>query len=78
MNVNNILETQIASGVTIVTDIIVLVAAIGYTIYAFLLMRQINLMNRSFSTPFKRLFTFVGRLHFFSSLILLFATFLNL
>ncbi|GIW69296.1 MAG: hypothetical protein KatS3mg101_0043 [Patescibacteria group bacterium] len=71
-------EIQITPTIIIITDIIVLLAVASYTIFSFLLMRQIKLMNRSFSTPLKRLFTFFGRAHFFVSLILLFAAILNL
>lgn len=66
------------SGIVLITDILVSVFVAGYTIFSFLLMRQIRLMNRSFSTPLGAVFTFFGRLHFFVALILLLAALLNL
>ena len=74
-NLENLIPT---SGIVLITDILVLVFVAGYTIFSFLLMRQIRLMNRSFSTPLGAVFTFFGRLHFFVALILLLAALLNL
>lgn len=67
-----------AEGVITVTDFVVLLFVAGYLIFAFLLMRQIKLMNKSFSTPLGAVFTFFGRLHFFVALILLLAALVNL
>lgn len=78
MYTTDVLGAQIASTAVTITDVLILVAVAGYSIFAFLLLRQIRLMNRSFSTPLKGIFIFFGRLHFFVSLILLFAAILNL
>ncbi len=67
-----------AEGVITVTDFVVLFFVAGYVIFAFLLMRQIRLMNTSFSTPLGAVFSFFGRLHFFVALILLLAALVNL
>ncbi|EKD95881.1 MAG: hypothetical protein ACD_24C00284G0002, partial [uncultured bacterium] len=59
-------------------DVVVFISVAGYAVFSFLLMRQVRLMNKSFSTPLGALFTFFGRLHFFVALILLLAALLNL
>ena len=79
MNTTPNLENLIpAEGIITVTDFVVLLLVAGYLIFAFLLMRQIKLMNKSFSTPLGAVFTFFGRLHFFVALILLLAALVNL
>jgi len=79
MNTTPSLENLIpAAGVVTVTDFVVLFFVAIYVIFAFLLMRQIKLMNTSFSTPLGAVFTFFGRLHFFVALMLLLAALVNL
>ncbi|OGC80085.1 hypothetical protein A3K01_03285 [candidate division WWE3 bacterium RIFOXYD1_FULL_43_17] len=79
MNTTPSLENLIpAAGVITVTDFVVLFFVAIYVIFSFLLMRQIRLMNKSFSTPLGALFSFFGRLHFFVALILLLAAIVNL
>jgi len=79
MNTTPSLENLIpAAGVITVTDFVVLFFVAIYVIFSFLLMRQIRLMNKSFSTPLGALFSFFGRLHFFVALMLLLAALVNL
>ncbi len=42
-----------------------------YTLFAFIIIRQVNLMTTSFDTEASALFTFVAALHFFAALLLL-------
>lgn len=67
-----------APSVSMTVRIVILLAAGAYLVYAFLLTRQIKLMNRSFSTPQHAFFRFIGHLHFFSALFLTFLSLLNL
>lgn len=50
---------------------VVIAAAILYAVFAFILMRQVNLMNKSFTTPAEPLFSAFARIHFFCSLIVI-------
>ncbi|KKS34609.1 MAG: hypothetical protein UV00_C0007G0023 [candidate division WWE3 bacterium GW2011_GWF1_42_14] len=74
-NLENLLPE---AGIIAITDVVVFIFVALYTVFSFLLMKQIKLMNKSFSTPLGGVFTFFGRLHFFAALILLLAALLNL
>lgn len=74
-NLENLIAPEM---VTTITDFVVLSMVGGYALFSFLLMRQIKLMNRSLATPMASLYTFIGRLHFAVSLILLLAALINL
>ncbi|OGC39066.1 hypothetical protein A3K42_00640 [candidate division WWE3 bacterium RBG_13_37_7] len=40
-----------------------------YVVFAFLITRQIRLLNSSFNTPYEKIFTFFGSIHFLISVI---------
>lgn len=42
-----------------------------YLIFAFMVIRQVNLMNRGFTTPLHAFFTFWAWVHFFAALLAL-------
>ena len=41
-----------------------------YIVFAFILMRQVRLMNDSLSTPVKHVFSLVALIHFLASLLI--------
>jgi hypothetical protein len=47
-----------------------------YILFAFIVTRQIKLMNRSFHTPLASIFTLLGRLHLLAAVIVLILTIL--
>ena len=61
--------------VPIVKGSIVVIQA-TYLIYAFLLTRQVKLLNQSFSTPYKNFFKLGAFIHLLATLIILIATIL--
>lgn len=69
-NLNNVVQ--------LVGTILLVFIEFVYIFFAFLLTRQIRLMNKSFATPMGVLFTLIGRLHFFISLMVTFITVLVL
>lgn len=40
-----------------------------YAVFAFMVVRQVNLMNKSFTTPLHSFFTFLAWAHFFVALL---------
>ena len=56
----------------------VLFAEAVYALFAFIMVRQVRLMNASFDTVIKSVFLFFARLHFMLSLGLLFLSLLTL
>lgn len=56
----------------------ILFAEAVYTLLAFIMVRQVRLMNASFNTTIKSVFLFFARLHFMLSLGLLFLSLLTL
>lgn len=52
----------------------VLFLELMYVIFAFLMTRQIRIRNKSFCTPYEGLFSILGWLHFFATLVLLWIT----
>ena len=56
----------------------VLFAEAVYTLFAFIMVRQVRLMNASFDTVIKSVFLLFARLHFILSLSLLFLSLLTL
>lgn len=44
-----------------------------YVVYAFIMLRQIDLMNRSFHTPLAGFFKLLGYIHFLLALLVIFA-----
>ncbi len=59
----------LGKGFVDVISLLLIFIEVVYIFYAFLLSRQIKLMNSSFNTPIGTLFTFAGRIHFVASLI---------
>ncbi|HLD51525.1 hypothetical protein A3K34_04395 [candidate division WWE3 bacterium RIFOXYC1_FULL_40_10] len=57
--------------VTFIELIIVLVMGL-YVLYSFIVLRQVDLMNKSLMTPEGSLFKLLGWFHFVSALIILF------
>lgn len=49
-----------------------------YVVYAFLLSKQIRLMNKSFDTPLALFFALLGKIHLFISLGIFILSLLNL
>jgi hypothetical protein len=49
----------------------IIFAEVVYTIFAFITIRQVHLMNSSFSTPLKSAFNLIAELHFLLSIGLL-------
>ena len=56
----------------------ILFAEAVYTLLAFIMVRQVRLMNASFNTTIKSVFLLFARLHFMLSLGLLFLSLLTL
>jgi len=51
-------------------EFMIILMEIIYVLYAFILTRQIRLMNKSFNTPTQPLFSFLAHIHFLASIIL--------
>jgi len=49
-----------------------------YAVFSFMVVRQVSLMNRSFTTSLHGFFTFLAWLHFFASLLTVFVVFIVL
>lgn len=49
-----------------------------YLFFAFLMTRQIKLMNRSFNTPAAGVFRFLGAMHMFAAFVVLIVTIIAL
>lgn len=65
----NIIETiDLAQGYTYFIQILILVLQVIYVLFAFMLTRQIKLMNRNFQTSLAPTFTFLALVHFLASL----------
>jgi hypothetical protein len=56
--------------------LLIIMIELFYIVFAFIVTRQIKLMNRSFRTPMAPIFTLMGRLHFLGSFIILLVTIL--
>lgn len=48
-----------------------MVIGVVYLIFAFMVIRQVNLMNRGFTTPLHAFFNFWAWVHFFAALLAL-------
>ncbi len=59
-------------------EILTIVLEIMYTIFAFIIVRQVNVLRRSFLTSGDGVFTFFSKIHFFASLALVFLSVLLL
>jgi hypothetical protein len=55
-----------------VLQIIIAVVAIFYIFYAFILTRQVRIMNKTFTTPLAPFFTLVAAVHLVVAIILAF------
>ena len=63
---------------TNIINISILCLELLYAIFAFIIIRQVKLMNNSFHTPIASFFTAASFLHFFASLILILVSFILL
>ena len=57
-----------------VMDILMVVLTAFYALFAFVILRQIQLMNHSFKTTWGLIFVFIASLHFFAALALVAAS----
>jgi hypothetical protein len=71
----NIIPFLNAQGFVKILDIGVFTIMVLYVIYAFIMIRQIDLMNRSFHTPLAGYFKLLGILHFLASVLIAFLGF---
>lgn len=53
----------------LLAKIFFIVISFIYSIFAFIVVRQVNLMNKSFTTSLHGFFTFLSWVHFFFSVI---------
>lgn len=53
----------------IIGKIFFMVISVVYMIFAFIVVRQVGLMNKSFTTSLHGFFTFLAWVHFFASLL---------
>lgn len=59
-------------GFTGLMELMVVFLQITYVIYAFILTKQVRLMNLSFKTPFASGFSLLAKVHFIASILLVF------
>lgn len=59
-------ETQ---GLLFLGKVFFIVISVIYSFFAFIVVRQVNLMNSSFHTKFHGFFTFIAWVHFFFALL---------
>lgn len=59
-------------------EILTIVLEVMYTIFAFIIVRQVNVLRKSFLTDGDGAFLFFSRIHFFVSLALVFLSVLLL
>jgi len=62
----------------VVIKVLVIFAEAFYVLFAFILVRQIKLMNRSFHTQMAPLFRLMGLIHFWASIVLVVISILTL
>ncbi|MBU0649852.1 hypothetical protein KJ605_01465 [Patescibacteria group bacterium] len=53
----------------LLSRIFFIVISIVYTFFAFMVVRQVSLMNKGFATPLHGFFTFLAWVHFFVALL---------
>jgi hypothetical protein len=70
------LQVFVIGAVNNVYVLLLLLIEVVYIIFAFIVTRQIKMMNRSFRTPLAPVFKLLGRLHFIAALIVLVLTIL--
>ena len=75
INPSEIFSTQLVTGFY---GILLIMIEVVYLVFAFLLTRQIKLMNRSFKTPTSSVFRFLGAMHMFASFVVLIVTIIAL
>lgn len=62
----------------IIGKIFFMVISVVYMIFAFIVVRQVGLMNKSFTTSLHGFFTFMAWVHFFASILAVVLVFLVL
>lgn len=62
----------------IIGKIFFMVISVVYMIFAFIVVRQVGLMNKSFTTSLHGFFTFLAWVHFFASILAVVLVFLVL
>jgi EamA domain-containing membrane protein RarD len=63
----NLLQFDVTQLYTYFTQMLILVLQAVYVLFAFMLTRQIKLMNHNFQTPLAGLFSFLALMHFLAS-----------
>jgi len=53
----------------LITKIFFMATSVIYAVFAFMVVRQVSLMNKSFTASLHRFFTFLAWLHFFVALL---------
>lgn len=77
MEITNFLTTQnMATFISSVLSVLVIFLQLVYVVYAFMVTRQVKLMNRSFETPVAPLFTSLAFIHFMAALLIVTLTIL--
>lgn len=75
MEITNI---NLAEGFIFFIELMFFVITAIYLIFAFIITRQVNLMNKSMSTPTAPLFVVVSFIHFIAALVITIFALLNL
>ena len=67
-------NVDIASNLDLWVQIFLLVVLLFYTIFAFLVQKQVGILNRSIKTPKERLMNTLAQTHLLVAIVLLIAT----
>lgn len=78
MDVNQLSIAQIVSGGSYLIEALIFFVMFIYLFFAFLLIRRLKIMNLNFRTPYRTFFSFIARLHFIATLLIIILTFLTL
>jgi flagellar biosynthesis protein FlhB len=73
---NTVANIFTPQGIVGFIQFLIFIVMVIYTFFAFLLTRQLNLMNKSFTTPMAPYFRWAALAHLFAALILTGITFL--
>ncbi len=78
MDFNQLTLPQVISTGSYIIQISVLLIMLLYLFFAFLLTRRLKIMNLNFKTPYRTLFSFIAKIHFVATILVIILTFLTL